>query len=281
MGTSARFSPPAIALHREGDFEVEQLRARMDDFYARPMEYTAFDSVSDQRIFWDAVVKDIERRALTSGAGKCRVLEFGAGRTGFSDFVGTLRRDIHFVAQDVTRINEEFLRSKCDEVYFGDVKEISGQFDVILSTFVWEHVSAPMSSLRHLLGLLALGGTLYLASPRYDFPFYLPPSARHYNAAGRLKLRLMLLLRRMAVMLGGPPDVLIHTDPAALSVPWYRDADAIHWVSRHDLPGIVGPNWVVERVPVSLSGLKGRFWARFLLLSVRIRRSAIGLPPDS
>ena len=264
-------------LYRESAPEVGHLRRAMDAFYAQPVGYLAFEAPSQQSPFWAPIITDIAAR--TSQSGSCRVLEFGAGRTGFPDQLGELRGQVHVAAQDVTSSNIEYLSSCCDSVFVGDINQVEGEFDVIFSTFVWEHMTSPAASLQHLQRLLAPGGTLYIVSPRYDLPFYVPPSARHYSFGTQFRLSLMLALRRLSVRLGGPPDFLIHTDPAVLTIPWYRDADAVHWVSRGDIRRAVGAGWDIEDMPMRANGIRAMFWIHFMLLFVRIRAVA-GNQPD-
>jgi SAM-dependent methyltransferase len=264
-------------LHRESDPEVGDLRRAMDAFYSRPVGYIAFEAPSQQAPFWAPIITDIAQRISQSSS--CRILEFGAGRTGFPGHLGELRGQVHVSAQDVTSSNIEYLHSCCDQVFIGDINQVEGQFDVIFSTFVWEHMTSPAASLQHLQRLLAPGGTLYIASPRYDCCFYVPPSARNYSFSTQFRLSVMLVLRRLAVRLGGPPDFLIHTDPAVLKMPWYRDADAVHWVSRGDIRRAVGAGWDIEDIPMQVNGLRAMVWIHFMLLFVRIRAVA-GNRPD-
>lgn len=275
------FGPIKIAMDAivdENDPQVTALRSRLDEFYATTAVYDDFKVVNFKPEYWQAV-KDRAVEAIAR-RGECRVLEFGAGCTGIDDFLGELRSRVRFHVQDVTPQNAEYLRAHADEVHIGDLLslDLAGGFDVIFSTFVWEHVSHPRATLERLLGMLAPGGALIIACPRYDVPLYVPPSARHYGRGRQLAISLWLSWQRLMTMLGGRSRFYVHADPAVLNGPWYRDADAIHWPSLFDLRRAMPRGYRVRRLtmPMAGGGWKKRLWARALLLFVEINR-----PDDS
>jgi hypothetical protein len=265
-------------LCQENDPRVAELRRRLDEFYRTTTVYDAFKATNQQPDLWMPIRREIVRLADGPAAGrKVRVLEFGAGRSGFGDFLGELRPRVEFHTQDVTPQNSEFLATQSDHVHVGDVADLAGPYDVMFSTFVWEHITNPVRTLTDLLNKLAPGGSLFLVSPRYDLVGYTPPSARHHKGLPRLGLALGLALQRLRTRLGGPSGFLIHTDPALFHGPWYRDADAIHWVSVHDLKRALPPGCSIVCPPVpGPPGLRGWVWRRFCLLFVQIRRETDG-----
>lgn len=261
-------------LHAEDNPSVQTLRGRLDEFYRTTTVYDAFKGVNTSPMFWAPVLDEIRAKAARPDA-KVRVLEFGAGRSGFGDALGELRPKVELHMQDVTPANADFLATQGQHVHIGDLLELRGPYDVIFSTFVWEHLSNPRQTLQHLLSLLTPGGSLYIASPRYDLPIYVPPSARHYGIIGRLSVMGRLIGARAATAMGGRPAFLVHTDPSLFHRPWYRDADAIHWPSIHDLRRAIPSGYSMQRLAVkSGGGVKGVLWSRFLLLFVRITRDA-------
>jgi 2-polyprenyl-3-methyl-5-hydroxy-6-metoxy-1,4-benzoquinol methylase len=137
--------------------------------------------------YWEqirlTIAKHIENK------GMCRVLEFGAGCTGFGNFINELRKQVIFDVQDITPLNKKYLETSANNVYIGDIEKIKDKYDIIFSTFVWEHICTPNKTLNHLLSLLQVSGSLFIASPRYDLPFYLSPSCNHMHAIVRLKVR--------------------------------------------------------------------------------------------
>ncbi|MDC0359011.1 class I SAM-dependent methyltransferase, partial [Oligoflexia bacterium] len=217
--------------------------------------------------FWHPIKDAIQSRLKK--LEQCRVLEFGAGRTGFRSYISDLRDHTIFDVQDVTPVNQEYLQHEADCVHIGPVEMINEKYDIIFSTFVWEHVSNPKATLTHLLQLLNAGGSLFLISPRYDFPLYLSPSLKHASLVKRGLVAMWLLIKRASVTLGGAPQFLIHLDPALFHGPWFRDADAIHWVSLWDLKRICASLRNVK-LP-ACNTLKERFWAKFCLLYVEIK----------
>jgi len=252
----------------EEDRRVVQLRIKLDAFYASPGEYSAFLEANWKPEYWDP----IKQRALThiTKTGRCRILEIGAGCTSFGSYLGELRDRVEFHAQDVTPANQGYLATQADAVHIADVLSIRDKYDVIFSTFTWEHVSGPKRTLKHLTTLLNPGGSIFIASPRYDFPFYLSPSARHLTRARKTAIAIWLLWRRVRVLLGGRADFLIHLDPAVLRSRWFRDADAIHWVSLWDLKSEFSEGHEIRRIRIPAKGVLGRFWEKYLLLFVMI-----------
>ena len=244
---------------RRTDFEK-----RLQIFYSSVDNYEAFQGENWKPEFWLPIRSTIE---TTSSRGSCKVLEIGAGRTGFADYLGDTRQRIEFHVQDITGRNGEYLSRIADKVWLCEATEIVDTYDVIFSTFVYEHMTRPKATLERLLTMLRPNGSIFVASPRYDFPGYLSPSARHLSRARRLELAVQLMLRRLRVLLGGPPAFLIHFEPAAFYGPWFRDADAVHWVSLWDLKRWLPDNAALRPVRISAAGLRGRFWCTFCCFS--------------
>lgn len=268
-------------LARECDRSTDALRRRMDAFYATVADYGDFRRErSDHPGPWVHVAAEIARRLAEPGfSGPCRVLELGAGRTGFGAFhrAQFAPGSVHFTAQDVTAQNAEHLRGQADAVHFGPVQKLTlgaaGPFHVAFSTFVLEHVTDPAATLSRCLDLLAPGGVLFVFCPRYDAPFYLSPSAAHLSRPRRVGLTIQVLRARLRTLLTGEPAFLIHHDPAIFHGPFARDRDAVHWVSRLDLtaffrargaavadlplPAGAGKDWLVKNLlTVSLRATK-------------------------
>ena len=259
-------------LAKENDPAVSELRKRLDRFYQTTTTYQSFIDPNNKDDFWSVFRQNIRERV---GAGKsCSILEFGAGCTTFGSFLGDLRTRVRFDVQDVTDRNREVLSKQADTLHFCDLRSVSETYDVIFSTFVWEHVCEPQSTLEHLLKLLKPGGSLMIACPRYDLPIYTPPSARHYSRLNRFRINAAAFARRIGQVLSGKPGFLIHTDPAVLTVDWYRDADAVHWVSMIDFRNALPPGYSLHRHRVHRSGLMGKIWARWMLAFVEIRRDS-------
>ena len=110
----------------------------------------------------------------------------------------------------------------------------AARLDIIFSIHCFEHVARPEALLHTCITLLKPGGTLLLFAPRYDLPFYLSPSSINLAPIPRL-LGLRLLLILLFTVLRGRPAFVIDTAPACLDRPFVRDADAIHWISEHDV----------------------------------------------
>jgi SAM-dependent methyltransferase len=250
----------------EGDPRTSELEQRLRCFYGTDSGY--FDSAGDKPEIWGPIRAELSERVARHGT--CRVFEFGAGRSGFGPFLGELRSRVQYEVQDVTDLNLALLSSRADRVHVGSVLDLGGCYDVIFSTFVWEHVSRPRATLHHLLDLLDRRGTLFLVSPRYDFPGYIPPSARHLSKSQQTVLAAWLLARRLHDRLTRAPSFMIHQNPAAFRVPWFRDADAVHWPSIIDLRYELGDAYTLRRVRISTESWRQFLWAWIALLYVRI-----------
>jgi SAM-dependent methyltransferase len=257
----------------EDDPRAHALSARMIEFYAQVDDYHSFQETNQLHEFWKPVVAAIGE--LVAASGTCRVLEFGAGRTGFAASLGDLRSKVVFDVQDINSQNVDYLRTQSDNLYICDVRGIDHEYDVIFSTFAWEHLTEPRAILQYLLTHLSPRGRIFIACPRYDFPFYLSPSARRLPRIQRLGAALWLMWRRALTLLGGRAAFLLHTDPAIFHGRWFRDADAVHWASLWDLRRALPATWRMKRLRVPAAGLLGRFWERHLLLFVEIRRSRL------
>jgi len=256
-------------LTTEDDPSVVELRRKLDVFYASTKDYSDFNVEANSKPeIWTPIKAAIEQRLADKGS--CRILEFGAGRTGFAVFLRELRSRVRFEVQDVTPQNQDYLSGEADAVHIGDISGLAGDYDIMFSTFVWEHGTNPRHTRDLLLQRLSPGGSLFVACPRYDMPGYIPPSARHYTTGARLGLTLWQTARWLGLS-GRGEQFLIHTDPALLHRPWFRDSDAIHWVSMQDFASIPR-GFRFSRILIPAPGLRGFIWSRFLVAFVQITR---------
>lgn len=222
-------------LTQESDPAVHDLRRKLDDFYNKSNEYPVFQKVSTQRHCWITVV-DAIRRCEERLDRPVRVLEFGAARSGFGAHIAEQKLACDYHVQDITDRNDDYLCQYASECHYKDVSEIKQKYDVIFSTFVWEHVTNPRETLRTLLSMLESGGMLIIWSPRYDMPFYTPPALRHLSKPRQWLFSLGLWMSRIKTRMTGRPCFWIVRDPSLFHTDqWFRDSDAIHLVSVHDL----------------------------------------------
>jgi SAM-dependent methyltransferase len=222
--------------------QLNALEARMQAYYAAVPDYPAFHAASEHPLEWGQVLAELRKRR--ANASPLAILEFGAGRSGFPTW---LRQQLESAAagptvtitcQDVTATNRTHLQQVADAVVISPLQEgvlPQFSFDIVFSTHCFEHVARPEQLLHTLTGLLKPGGSLLLFAPRYDLPLYLSPSAGDLCFPQRLLLSLRLLAIRLFSRLRSTPAFVLDTKPACLDRPYRRDADAIHWVSSHDL----------------------------------------------
>ena len=254
----------------EDDSRVSSRRKRLDEFYSTVESYASFTKPNSMLEYGVHVRRAIDE--CIAQRGSCRVLEFGAGCTRFRSMLAGLEGRVTFEVQDVTSRNQDHLATQADHIHICDIRELQGPYDVVFSTFAWEHITTPRQVLNHLLSIMESRGVLIIAAPRYDFPMYLSPSARHYSRFKQCRIGLWLLWRRFRIMLGGKPDFFIHVDPCVLHKKWFRDADAIHWASWWDLKQAIPRDHSIRRLRLKVNGLKAKFWEKFLLLMVEIQK---------
>ena len=252
----------------ETDPVVQDLRKRLDAFYRTTEDYDAFQSRSWHPNLWSFVVDEAARLKKTT----CRVLEIGAGRTGFAEYLRQRGKNAHFTAHDVTERNESYLKEQADDVVIGPLPSISGVFDIIFSTFVLEHVTDPVAALETSWGLLEPGGKLFIFCPRYDAPFYLPPSADHYSGLARAGIAIQLAVARFRTLVTRKARFFVHTDPALFALPWKRDRDAVHWVSYFDLAIFFRSRGRLRKLRVPSGSLKDAIVKNFLQINVVLEK---------
>lgn len=270
--------------------QLEQLEQRMQSYYAAVPDYPSFHTPSHHPLEWRHVLAEVRRIG-------CRdipitILEFGCGRSGFPAWLrdqlaaeGTSSSKVSITCQDVTPTNQAWLHQEADHVMISPlVQDIlpPESFSIIFSTHCLEHVARPEQLLNTLQNFLKPGGSLLLFAPRYDLPFYLSPSSSNSTLLSRLLIASRLLLIRLLSRLRGRPAFVIDTNPACLDRPFVRDADAIHWVSAHDLRLFAGRNEleyslldVKHRVsPLSKQGMIDTFCK----LAVRLQKGSLPNP---
>jgi SAM-dependent methyltransferase len=260
----------------EADPQLPRLEEMLTAFYNDSTnKYPAFEADSRHDCYWSIVKESVQHKMATPAPAPAnvRVLEFGAGRTQFGAFLKELRSCVTFVTQDITHCNTKHLQTVSDRIYIGDIADMKGEFDIIFSTFVWEHVTKPKQTLEALLALLAPSGSLFLFCPCYDVPGYVPPSLRHFGTFYGLWLSGRIFVNRLASLITGRPGFLVVANPAVFHGPWFRDSDAVHLVSRYDLYTYLRNRRVtlIDRWP-RRENAKYTVLERFLKLCIEIRK---------
>lgn len=243
----------------------DHLRQRLLDFYNSVADYSAFQAPSQQRQCWGHLAAWIRSRISDDSSRRLRILEIGAGRSGFGSYLAKqgIRHHVDWICQDVTPANRDWLEKEADQVWIGDEQTFAGaRADLVFSTYVFEHVinpSAHLSALREALFLRDKGGTVMIFSPKYDIPGYLCPSTRHLSRRARIRIAWLVAFHRLQTLVTGRPSFLIQTDLAAFSLPFFTDADAAHWVSGLDLAAWAGRNGArLQRLPMRAA----KSWSR-------------------
>ena len=268
---------------------ISSLELDMQSYYASTSDYSAVQQPSRHPIEWSHVLTEIKTRLSSSGA-RVSVLEFGAGRSGFPDFLAqelnaSEMSRLTIACQDVTLINESYLKDKFTKVIMGSLLHctlLPGQFEIVFSNQVFEHVARPKDLLDKIFELLTHDGMLFLFAPRYDFPFYLSPSCRDLGVVKRLQVGIWLMSVRLIGLLRSEPNFVMDLRPACLINLNIRDSDAIHWISKWDLDAYARRRgWRTYNLDISINApLFSKQWLIDLgcRLSICIRKSDAELP---
>lgn len=260
----------------EGTPRALTLETRVSNFYRTVgTRYPAFNETSRRDRFWRMVVNSIETRLADRPYVK--VAELGAGRTGFADFLGPLRSRVEFHAHDVTDTNRTHLEGVADRTHIGAVTAVAdaAPFDVVFSTFVYEHVVRPREFIDAQLSMIESGGSIFIFSPRYDWAGYIPPSLRHMPTSVMIWNAMKVWTAHWRSAVSNTPRFLLVEDPAMFHTEdWHRDADAIHLASLADLRAYLKgrPATIHQCVPVGTPP-KVRITDRLLKLCVRIDKT--------
>lgn len=218
--------------------EVRELRRKLDHFYDTTNQYEAFQGTYDRSDLYGALTR-LLGNPQRDQSPQVRVLELGAGRSGFPVYAKKNGVSVQYVAHDVTASNRDYFEGLADEILVCDIADIPviGEgYDLIFSTYVLEHVSNPREFLENVRRLLRPGGWHVIECPRYDMPGYVCPSLRHLPRIQQLVLSTKLSASRAASSVKGTTSFYVNVDPAVFHTDhWFRDSDAVHLVGRGDL----------------------------------------------
>jgi 2-polyprenyl-3-methyl-5-hydroxy-6-metoxy-1,4-benzoquinol methylase len=252
---------------------IDDLRKRLDKFYTTSSTYFDY-AESDKTIFYDMLLPEIRR--MLSSLSRLEILEIGAGKTSFPLWIEKigLRDKIRIALQDITPLNRGYLSQCCDQVWIGELASVEGQFDVILSTFVYEHLVDPRSNLDQIVARLRPGGLLYIVSPCYTLPGYIPPALRHLALWKQLACNAFLMGSAVIAKLTGEPNFWIVRQPALFSLGYRRDADAVHMVSKNDIALYLRNRCEPVRLQIPKArSLQQLIWLRLAMLIAAYRKT--------
>ena len=256
---------------------LQRLRERLSAFYAHAETYDAFTEGAGYSVdFYEFLRQPLER--LLAKQQQVRILELGAGRTRFHEFLATFgEHSSRFVfdAHDITDRNAEYLGKVAGTVHHGYVWELPDtKYDLVFSTYVFEHVLSPSRFLAAVDQRLNPRGYHAIVCPRYDVPGYVCPSLRHLPRTQQAALSLKITMMRVGAAFSGRSLFLVNPDPAVLHGPWFRDADAVHLVSKFDIE-----RWHRKRgysvifQPPKANGLRDRLTRGAVTLCVLCRKN--------
>lgn len=222
-------------LKEDQNEELNALELKLKEFYDTCLNYSAFEEASSHMTIWTRILNIAN--TIIGEKGECRILELGAGRSGFGNYIkGT--EGIWLASQDITGRNQDYLSKHSDEVIIGDIGLIVKNWDIIFCTYVLEHVVRPRLFLETVLSRLSCNGYLLIECPRYDIPLYIPPSIRHLGWFRKIIYQFNCLISDL-LLLASQPRFHIFSDLAIFHLPFGRDRDAVYRVTRRDVVGFL------------------------------------------
>ncbi len=255
-----------VIAHAKIDLDTfKNFESEMDNYYKVNSNYHAFIAPAYYPLWYDLIHDFMPSSAV--------VLEVGAGRSCFGDYLKDKSIDAIYHSQDITDINHQWLAEHSEKFWNCPLKDVHGSYDVIFSTYVYEHVVNPQEFLEEADRLLKDGGVHIVIGPNYDVPGYLCPSLRSNSFWTRLKTIILLISLRITQRFSSVSHFLINTAPACLTLKWYRDADACHIVSKMDLVNwCKANNYTVEDLHYPGANLRDKIFKKILVLQVACRK---------
>ncbi len=260
-------------IHEDQAPAIAQLETRLVEFYNTFTGYDAFNDPPEYPVLWGEVL----RLARAGTAHPCRVLEIGAGRSGFGKYLLAqgARGKVRLTSQDITTANVAHLRASSDEVITGNIDRLEGSWDLIFHSYVYEHLCRPREFNERLWSLLSPGGHLIIQCPRYDFPLYFPPCWDHLPLVAKLWQTLRLAGNDLAAACGHEASrFTVFADPAVFHLPFVRDRDAVHRVRKSDLRWLFGGRANLREFDLAPGSLEDWIVKKFFTLRVIVRKNA-------
>lgn len=213
---------------------LEKLSTALSSFYEETVDYSAYQEVVHHEELFALLLPFIQ--TAVENLGRVKILEIGAGKTSLPTF---LRKhnisSFDYTAQDIVEKNLDYLNSVSDEVFIGKIVDMEGKFDFIIHTYVLEHIANPLEFLSNVHRLLNNGGWHIIFCPKYDIPGYIPPSIRYGSIFKQVSKHLGILFQIYYGRLTGIERFIVNKEPAIFHKQWFRDADAVHFVSKSNI----------------------------------------------
>jgi 2-polyprenyl-3-methyl-5-hydroxy-6-metoxy-1,4-benzoquinol methylase len=203
------------------------------EHYREAYKLNAADDVSEHQFFRNgkAIPRSEAMAAWMAGAlassdngrSVLSVYEVGAGRGTLLARFAAIYPDATFAGCEVNEAAAAAARAKGMAVASGDETALAGEYDLIVASFVLEHVPSPVAFLRQLAAHLTPRGRIVIAQPMQDVEshdIYFVDHLHHFttthvewvaNAAGL-------------------------TQVAIASSPWFAANASVHVLERGDVP---------------------------------------------
>lgn len=217
------------------------LQQALEAYYQQASEYPTYSAASAQTRCWEHLGQRLDAwpKEREGTGGTTTLLEVGAANSGLGDWLVRrgLRDKVVWHAQDINEKYLLWLQAHADAVFIGQVSGMrqASTYDIIISSYVLEHVTNPLEHLSALLIALRPGGSLFIFCPRYDLPGYLCPGSRSFGIGTRLHLSAEMVYHRICTLLLRRPAFLLQSVLGGRGTSFSSDEDAVHWVSLWDL----------------------------------------------
>lgn len=259
------------------DVRLRALEGYLADFYRGNAEYYG-EAQSEKDYIYGPLMREIQM--IKSEGKETTVLEFGAGRSSFPQFMKRNRPDfpIRYIAHDIDESNADYYERLGQDFVVGGWSELEAAMDgsgldVIFCTYVYEHLTRPGEFIEKGLSLLSKNGVMIIVCPKYTLPGYIPPALRWLGSVRGQLITLLLLAKGCVRSVVGRSRFQICVEPAVLKLPYRRDYDAVHMVWPSDLRYAVPGDFQVRRLVLARSDFVGRVVDRISTMSVVVERS--------
>lgn len=199
----------------------EAARQQLQQFWNESREYYDLASEANPQ-------PAAERKVLFDYlAGHELVLDLGCGSCENSLW---LPDGCQYLGLDVSTVGLMLAREQARPAHLiradGDHLPLAtGSVDVVLSTWVVEHLHDPAATLLEVVRVLRVGGLLMIVCSAWDLPYSLPPSVASHR---HLALSVQRLVQHFRWLINGRHGFEIVSEPLSLVESYVPDSDAVH-----------------------------------------------------
>lgn len=243
------------AFDRKNKAILDGVYSRLSEFYSKNTTYYEIAAETAKRDIIVPIIPYIQK--VIHRKKSCHILEVGAGKSKLPSILReTYGNELIITLHDINEVNKENTIMNGALGVYGRLEDLpeAAKYDIIVSYFVYEHVSDPVAFLDKIDQILQPGGFICTVCPKYDFPFYIPPAIRHRGYLRGCIGSLRLSISNMLTAISGRPAFFVETEPYVFHRPWRRDADAVHLVLPADFKAHLTGRYEFSKLPIQSPG---------------------------